>query len=184
MQLDPPDSLADGAVSLRPLDERDLGAIERALEDTEIQRWFDDRGFSADDLLDRSRLGWQQSESANFAVVDRDRCIGSIWLNIGLSGRASVGYWLLAEARGKGLASHAVRLITRWAFEELGMQRVSLLADPRNEASLRVAERAGFTREGVLRSWAEVNGERVDQVSYSLLPSDVTASGEGRDTTP
>ena len=42
----------------------------------------------------------------------------------------------------------------------------------RNVASMRVAERAGFQREGVLRSWVDVNGDRVDHVSFSLLPTD------------
>jgi hypothetical protein len=101
-----------------------------------------------------------------------ETCAGSIWLDVLRDERAGVGYWLLAHARGRGLVTHALRLVSRWAFEELGVRRVGLLADPRNVASLRVAERAGFQREGVLRSWANVNGERVDHVSFSLLPTD------------
>ena len=64
-------------------------------------------------------------------------------------------------------------LVSGWAFDELGVKRIGLLADPRNVASVRVAERAGFQREGVLRCWVEVNGERVDHVSFSLLPTDL-----------
>jgi RimJ/RimL family protein N-acetyltransferase len=70
------------------------------------------------------------------------------------------------------LAAHALVLVARWGFDELDVQRITLLADPRNVASARVAERAGFQREGVLRSWTEVNGERVDHVAFSLLPTD------------
>ena len=65
-------------------------------------------------------------------------------------------------------------LVARWAFAELGLKRVGLMTDPRNKSSRRVAERAGFKKEGILRSWTDVNGERVDHVSYSLLPSDVS----------
>jgi RimJ/RimL family protein N-acetyltransferase len=57
---------------------------------------------------------------------------------------------LLAHARGKGFAAHALVLVSRWAFDELGVERIGLLADPQIVASLRVAERAGFQLEGVL----------------------------------
>jgi ribosomal-protein-alanine N-acetyltransferase len=173
-KLAPPEPpLGDGCVSLRPLDEEDVAAIELALADAEICRWFNNRTVSAGDVLERATAGWRDADAANFAIVDRDRCVGSIWLNIGSGGRASVGYWLLPDARGKGLVTRSIALVARWAFGELGMQRISLLADPRNEASVRVAERAGFKREGVLRSWTDVNGERVDHVSYSLIPADL-----------
>jgi RimJ/RimL family protein N-acetyltransferase len=87
--------------------------------------------------------------------------------------RRSSEYWLLPEARGKGLATRAVLLVARWAFGRIGVERIGLLADPRNESSVRVAERAGFKREGVLRSWTDVNGVRVDHVSFSLLRIDL-----------
>ena len=171
---DPP--LGDGVVSLRPLASRDLDAVEQALRDPEITRWFDDRRLSADDVVGQAQSGWEQSQAAEFAIVDGEECVGSIWLNLGPSWRATVGYWLLAQARGRGLVTRALLLVARWAFDEVGVQRISLLADPRNATSIGVAERAGFYREGVLRSWTDVNGERVDYVSFSLLPSDL--SGE------
>src|SRR5512146_2713173 len=77
------------------------------------------------------------------------------------------------EARGKGLATRAVRLISRWALRELGLPRLGLFTEPWNVASQRVAERAGFQREGVLRSWTEIDGRRRDYVSFSLLPGDL-----------
>ncbi len=125
-------------------------------------------------ILDRAASRWEQSEAAEFAIVDAGDCVGSIWLNLGPSDRAGVGYWLLPRARGRGLVTRALLLVSRWAFDELGVKRISLLTDPRNASSLRAAERAGFHREGVLRSWADVNGERVDHVSFSLLPSDLS----------
>ena len=126
-------------------------------------------------MVERAAARWAASEAAEFAIIDEAECVGSIWLNLGLESRAGVGYWLLAHARGKGLATSALLLVARWAFDALGVKRIGLHADPRNVASIRVAERAGFKREGLLRSWADVNGERVDQVSLSLLPSDLTA---------
>ena len=96
-----------------------------------------------------------------------------MWLNVGDDLRASVGYWLLPEARGRGFATRSVRLISRWAHEDLGYARLSLTAEPSNERSCRVAERSGFVREGVLRSYAEIAGRRVDSVIFSLLPADL-----------
>jgi RimJ/RimL family protein N-acetyltransferase len=169
----PQPPLEDGVVALRPLDEQDAPAIERALEDSEIGRWFDNSPVSVRDVVERSSGRWASSEAAEFAILDGGRCVGSIWLHIGPTSRATVGYWLLPEGRGKGLMNRALLLVTRWAFAELGLKRIGLLADPRNAASVNVAERAGFKREGVLRSWADVNGERADHVSYSLLPADL-----------
>jgi len=173
MELRPPDpSLADAVVSLRPLVATDIAIVEAALDDPEICRWFDNRGISARGVVERAVARWQAAEGAEFAVLDTGECVGSIWLTLGVDGRATVGYWLLRDARGKGLVTHALMLVSCWAFDELGVKRIGLLADPRNVASVRLAERAGFHREGVLRSWVDVNGERVDHISFSLLPSD------------
>jgi RimJ/RimL family protein N-acetyltransferase len=89
----------------------------------------------------------------------------------------SVGYWLLADVRGRGLAARAVRLVSRWALRDLALARVALLTETSNGPSQRVAERTGFQREGVLRSYGEIDGRRVDFISFSLLPRDVEQEG-------
>jgi len=85
-------------------------------------------------------------------------------------GLAEVGYWLRREARGHGAATTAVRLVAAWAFGELGIRRLNLQTAPENLASQRVAGRAGFTREGVLRAWLPTPDGRRDSVMFSLLP--------------
>jgi ribosomal-protein-alanine N-acetyltransferase len=87
--------------------------------------------------------------------------------------RATIGFWLLPEARGKGLATRAVRHVSRWALRELALVRLGLLTEPSNELSQRVAERSGFQREGVFRSYAEIDGRRVDYALFSLVPADL-----------
>jgi RimJ/RimL family protein N-acetyltransferase len=87
--------------------------------------------------------------------------------------RAAVGYWLAAHGRGRGVATHATRLLARWGFEHLGLERIELTCAPDNLASQRVAERCGFTREGVLRSHMGFKGGRRDTVVYSLLPDEL-----------
>jgi RimJ/RimL family protein N-acetyltransferase len=90
------------------------------------------------------------------------------------SAAAEVSYFLRASARGRGFATRAVRLVTRWAFDELGIQRFELRAHPENEASIRVAERAGFKREGIERaSRAWPDGTRFDSALFSLLPGEL-----------
>jgi RimJ/RimL family protein N-acetyltransferase len=88
---------------------------------------------------------------------------------------AEVGYWTVAEARGRGIATRAVRLVTRWALRDVGVVRMQLRAAAENEASQRVAERAGFVKEGVLRSarFDRRAGKRRDFVLYSLLRDDL-----------
>jgi [ribosomal protein S5]-alanine N-acetyltransferase len=87
-------------------------------------------------------------------------------------GRFEVGYWVRRERRRRGIASRALRLISAWALGDLGAARVQLHTDVENVPSQRVAENAGYTREGVLRSWLEHRGERRDHVLYSLLATD------------
>jgi RimJ/RimL family protein N-acetyltransferase len=87
-------------------------------------------------------------------------------------GVAEIGYWLAPEARGRGAATRALRLLSSWALRELPIARLQLTTDVENDASQRVATRAGFTREAVLRAWFDDRGERRDAVMFSLLPGE------------
>lgn len=84
-----------------------------------------------------------------------------------------IGYWMKREARGRGVATRALRLVSEWGFEELRLARLQLITEPENLASQRVAEKAGFQREGLLRAFAEIKGRRPDFYIYSLLPGDL-----------
>ena len=77
-------------------------------------------------------------------------------------------------ARGREVARRGVRLVVQWAMPTLGLERVQLMADVRNLASQRVAEACGFRREGVLRSYEDRLGERIDYVMFSVLPGELT----------
>jgi RimJ/RimL family protein N-acetyltransferase len=71
------------------------------------------------------------------------------------------------------VGTRAARLLSRWAIEKLAMERVELLANPANGPSQRLAENAGFTREGLLRAYRRRKGTREDLVMFSLLASDL-----------
>ena len=85
---------------------------------------------------------------------------------------AELGYVVAPEARGRGVATEALRLLTEWAFAELGMERLELLISVENEGSKRVAARCGYVREGVLRSRHFKGDLREDTEIWSRLPSD------------
>jgi RimJ/RimL family protein N-acetyltransferase len=144
------------------------------VHDPDVIRAFGRPTMSAEQLLDLNRSRWDRGEAATFAICEASgRCVGHVFVNLSGKDRGSVGYWLLPEARGKGLASRAVKLVSRWALRDLALARLALLTEPSNRQSLRVAEITGFQEEGVLRSYTEIDGRRVDYVSFSLLPSDL-----------
>ena len=103
-----------------------------------------------------------------------DRGVGSIglWLRDIDLGRASVGYWVVPSARGRRAAGFALASLAAWVFDQLAIPRLELHVEPWNIASIRTAERAGFGREGLLRSWQGIGDERRDVYAYSLLATD------------
>jgi RimJ/RimL family protein N-acetyltransferase len=178
VSLVPPDPpLSDGVIIVRPLDESDLPAIERAASDAEILKWFDLHTRGLADYLAAKREAWAEGTGASFAICDAtlpDTCLGQVFIERDDDGRGSVGYWLLEGSRGNGRATRALRLMASWALPEMRLGRLQLHTDPENVASQRVAERAGFTREGVLRAYnGRRDGTRADALVYSLLPQDL-----------
>ena len=86
---------------------------------------------------------------------------------------ASVSYWLGEEFTGRGLATSALVLISRFAFETLGLNRLEISASVQNPASIAVARRAGFAEEGACREYEYINGHFEDHLRLSLLAKDV-----------
>ena len=175
---DPP--LATGELLLRPFVRADERAIAAAVQDSEIPRWTSIpspyRDSDARDYVTRSERDRREGRELGLAIVDRDTgdLLGGIGLVVdGRHRKAEVGYWVAAGARRRGVATRAARLVSRWALEELGIERVELLANPANEPSQRVARAAGFAREGLLRGYRLRKGRREDLVMFSLLREDL-----------
>ena len=178
----PAPPLAGAAVRLRPWSEADVPAMVLAFTDPVMRRfsWRTTPYTETDARADlaeheRARLhGW----ALHLALVeprDGDELLGGVSLAEvrPVQGCAAIGYWLSPAGRGRGLATQAVRLLAGWAFAELGLARLELTCGPDNEASQRVAERCGFTREGLLRSHVPFKGTRRDSVIFSLLPGEL-----------
>jgi RimJ/RimL family protein N-acetyltransferase len=174
-------ALADEVVRLRRWCETDVPAQLEAFSDPVFERfsdWAPRTEIDARAYLAQHEQSRQAGQQIAFAVVephDDNVVLGGASLNnVDLGqGRAAIGYWLVPHARGRGVATHAVRLIARWAFEELHLGRLELTCGPDNRASQGVAERCGFTREGVLRSHIPFKGTRRDTVVFSLLPGEL-----------
>jgi ribosomal-protein-alanine N-acetyltransferase len=84
-----------------------------------------------------------------------------------------VGYWVVASRRKRGLTLASLTLLSQWALRLSIVNRLEALVDPGNAASIRVLEGAGFHREGLLRSYMDVEGHRGDALLYALLESDI-----------
>lgn len=172
---DPPLQTAD--LVLRPFRVDDAGALAAACVDPEIVRFtFMKEGLTeaaAIEWITRSNEWWGSGQP-RFAIVDAvtDRLLGQVGAAVNqhhLSAEAY--YWVVPEARGRGVAPAALGVVADWAFTK-GIKRIFLLVHPENGPSNRVAERSGFTREGVLRAYEPFKGGRPDLVSWSLLPDD------------
>lgn len=170
-------SLRDDELEVRRLLPTDRETILLACQDPEIPRWTDlpdpFTSESALAVLEDAARAWYDGTVAELAIVDGGRMVGATHLAFYSDWRGSVAYWLAAEARGRGLATRAVRLVTRWGFETFeSLERIELWSIVGNEASDAVARRAGFVEEGVLRSRFQLRGEYRDVRCFSLLRGD------------
>jgi RimJ/RimL family protein N-acetyltransferase len=177
---DPP--LREPLVALRGWCAADVPARVMLFADPSVlaRSWPTDTPYTEHDA--RAFLAWQEQarlagEALNLAFCapgDQAQVLGGgSFYDVSLpSGRASIGYWLSPGARGRGVVTAAVRLLTGWGFEQLGLGRVELTCAPDNLASQAVAERCGFTREALLRSHMSFKGGRRDTVVYGLLASE------------
>ncbi|HEX5467174.1 MAG TPA: GNAT family protein [Candidatus Limnocylindrales bacterium] len=176
---DPP--LADEAVRLRPIEPSDAADIHAACQDPLIAHFIPIpqpyRMTDAEAFAGATSRAWDEGVAANFAILDRadGRFLGVVTLHVGWPRRAMVGYWLAPWGRGRGIMTRAVRLLAAWSIPTFDLVRLSLYTLDDNLSSQRVAERAGFTREGVLRAYADRLGQPRDCVMFSLLPADLAA---------
>jgi RimJ/RimL family protein N-acetyltransferase len=176
-----PAELTDGVVVLRPFRRADAPDVARNCADPEVPRFTRVPGgyteAHAHVFLDRLEHERARGEACSFAVcaAGEDRALGALTLQHfdWEARRGELGYYLGAAGRGRGLMSRGVRLLVPWAFARLRLCRIEIHAATDNPPSQRVAERAGFVREGVLRSYQELKGRRQDLVVYSRLPADV-----------
>ena len=150
---DPP--LCDSEVALQPWTEDDVDAVVKAAADPAIVRWshlpnpFDHAGVCQWFYAMAPDRAAGTALKMKIAGAGEDRLLGAIALmRIDWESRsAELGYWLAACARGRGVATRAIGLLTRWAVAELRLRRIDAIPDLDNDASRRVLERCGFVFE-------------------------------------
>jgi RimJ/RimL family protein N-acetyltransferase len=131
----------------------------------------------SEQYLSRCESTWTKNTEYNFCVFDvaDDNVLGAIAIN-GIRHEehcASIGYWTRSDATGRGIATLAARAVAVFGFNELGLKRLEILAQPTNHASRRVAEKLGGCFEGIVHDRIMFRGEPRAAVVYSLRPEDV-----------
>ncbi|GAA2718593.1 GNAT family N-acetyltransferase [Micromonospora olivasterospora] len=168
---------------LRPMEERDLDAITETCRDLDTIAWTTvpvpyERAHAGGFKRDFAEAAWARGTGAYFTIADADdRYVGSVDLRILAADPAQgmVGFMTAPHARGRGYMPAATAALAAWGFTTLGLARVEWRALVGNTASRRVAEKAGFTLEGVARgALVDRDGGRVDAWVASLLPGDLT----------
>jgi ribosomal-protein-alanine N-acetyltransferase len=176
---DPPISLS--GFRLRPWVATDVSALVAAWRDPDMHRWMPEETnpFEAEQargFIDDAATHLATGKAVALAIADEstDQAVGSLTLHVWGPRHWNLGYWVAADQRGHGLATEAATKLSRWAFAaNPNLARLSLYTMPGNEPSQRVAEHAGFRREGLLRRWGDVNGEQLDWIMFSLIREDL-----------
>jgi RimJ/RimL family protein N-acetyltransferase len=162
--------------------------IAEASHDPETRRWLDDEPLTEDrqrDSVARAEERWRSGESAPFVIADAatDTPLGLLNLQFADDPEvAGLAVSVFPQARGRGVASRALRLGAIWGMREVGLQRVFAETAVENVGSAQAIERAGFRREGLLRAHCKTHGRRHDCIMFSLVPEDIRAV-ESRDFT-
>ncbi len=159
--------------------ERHVAGLEAILDDPDVLRFTRvpepvPPGF-ARSWFERYEEGRRDGTREAFAIVEDD----GGFLGIALAPQidretrtAELGYVVAPAARGRGVATEALRQLTAWALADLDMFRLELLISVDNHASKRVAENCGYVREGVLRAFHVKQDVREDTEIWSRLASD------------
>ena len=179
--------LIEGPVTLRRPVAKDEPGIAAAYRDPESARWFGGPqpytdAHAREYVRDHVPAEWAKGVEAIFAVVDgADAYAGSVDLRISPTDPAvgEVGFVIAPAARGRGYATAALRAISRWGFDALGLARIECRAEAGNDASRRVAAKAGFAVEGMQRAGIGRGGTRRDMWVAARIAADQDARTAG-----
>jgi ribosomal-protein-alanine N-acetyltransferase len=172
-----------GVCVVRPWRWADEGSLVEHANNRKVSANLRDRfphPYTPEDARHWLAFVLERGDEANFAIAVEGRAVGGIGLMLGSDiyrFSAEVGYWVGESYWGRGIATAALRRVTRHGFEVQGLLRVFALAFADNRASQRVLEKAGYTREGVLRCAAIKDGQVRDQVMYAIVRDEMDRLG-------
>ncbi len=176
--------MTDGKITLRPYRMSDIELTYQAIKESvaEMSPWlpFAHGGYAIKetrDYLKRRPGEWKRGISYEFAIFDAKdgTLLGGCGLNRieKITRSANLGYWVRTSRTGQGVAPAATLLLAKWGFATLKLLRIEILVATDNQRSLRVAEKAGAKREGVLRNRLIIRDKTHDAVMHSLIPGDI-----------
>lgn len=176
--------LCDERVAIRPFLPADAQPVFEALQESraQVDPWLSDlaatRSVSdVEDYIARQPDVWASGHAYNFAILEHHT--GTLLGGCGLTQInskhrfANMYYWVRTGHTSRGVATGAVRLLARFGFEVADLARVEIVVPVGNAASIRVAEKAGASREGLLRSRVLLHGALHDAVMFSLVQEDL-----------
>jgi len=177
--------LTDSSVLLRPYRLSDADEVYKAVLESlaELSPWlpFAHKDYSIKESrawIKKRPEDWKKGTAYEFAIIDAGD--GSYLGGCGLNGvdkenrRANLGYWVRTSRMGQGVALSATLLLSGWGFKELKLKRIEILVATGNKRSLRVAEKVGAQREGILRNRLLIRDKAHDAVMHSLIPQDLS----------
>lgn len=176
--------LTDGELLLRPLERGDRDAMYAAVVESvaEVSPWLPwcHAGYAiaeTESFIESCINAWAQQAHFPFAIFDArtGQYLGGTGVNhIDRQNRLGcIGYWVRTSATRRGIASKAVRIVARFAFESLQLSRIEIVARPENRPSRRVAEKSGAQLETIARNRIVQHGRAYDAALYSLIPTDL-----------
>lgn len=173
------ETITVGDLRLRPFEESDVPWVHEVSLDPLVQKYLQiplpyHRSDAEHFVREMAVAAWDSGTRAEFVVESpsRDR-LGRVGLGLDRVGAGQVGYWMSPAARGRGVATAAVRALCGWGFGVLGLGLIEWRAEVGNVASRRVAEKAGFRVEATLRQRLVHRGIRVDAWVGSMLPGEL-----------
>lgn len=188
--VEPPPELIGRKVMLRMHEVRDYPAWSalRSASREHLVPW--EPQWAADELTRTAyrrrlkRYRWEMEEDLGYAFLifrrEDNALLGGLTMsNVrrGVAQAASVGYWMGAPFAGHGYMSDAVRAVSAYAFDGLGLNRLEAACIPSNTPSISVLTKCGFSREGFARQYLNINGTWHDHVLFALLASDLSCGG-------
>ena len=165
-----------GPCAVRSWEADDLDALVRQLNNLRIWIWMADRiphPYTVADGEHWLEYVAQQRPETHFAIESGGEVVGGIGFMVGSDiarCSAEIGYWLGEAFWGRGIATAALRGVTRYAVETLGLARIFATPFSGNRASQRVLEKAGYSLEGTSKRSAIKNGQILDQLVYAFVP--------------
>ncbi len=167
----------DDELTLRPFRFSDVERVIEAFDDPDIRHWHArriDSVIEAREWIGTCHQRWLQEQGPNFAIVDADdRLLGRVVLYTEPEGgTAEIGYWVLPDARRRGVAHRAAQAVTEWGYRELGVRRILLEHAVDNAASCAVARSLGYALEGTARSLYVLDDGEHDVHIHARLATD------------